>query len=158
MVFTDRERNSVGGKKIQEKEKLCFESSQTFYNKFNLIFKGKSCISINSQNSIQHISLVRLFCFLSPSSLLTLSPLLPLVRLMTISLKINCESEVGQRLPTHHLSSTSVPAPNEFISFFDNEVIFIHPCCKYHQRRLKTMTSEYPFATYWLPLYTNSIL
>ena len=58
MVFTDRERNSVGGKKIQEKEKLCFESSQTFYNKFNLIFKGRSCISINSQNSIQHISLL----------------------------------------------------------------------------------------------------
>ena len=158
MVFTDRERNSVGGKKIQEKEKLCFESSQTFYNKFNLIFKGKSCISINSQNSIQHISLVRLFCFLSPSSLLTLPPLLPLVRLMTISLKINCESEVGQRLPTHHLSSTSVPAPNEFISFFDNEVIFIHPCCKYHQRRFKTVPSECQFATYWLPLYTNSIL
>ena len=66
-------------------------------------------------------------------------PLLPLVRLKNISLKINCELEVGQRLPTHHLSSTSVPAPNEFISFFDDEVIIIHPCCKYHQRRFKTI-------------------
>ena len=66
-------------------------------------------------------------------------PLLPLVRLKNISLKINCELEVGQRLPTHHLSSTSVPAPNEFISFFYDEVIIIHPCCKYHQRRFKTI-------------------
>ena len=154
MVFTDRERNSVGGKKIQEKEKLCFESSQTLYNKFNLIFIGKSCISTNFQNSIQHISLARLFFYMSPTSLLTLSPLLPLVGLMTISLKINCELEVGQRLPTHHLSSTSVPTPNEIISFFEDEVIFIHPCCKYHQRRFKTDQ----FATYRLPLYTNSIL
>ena len=95
---------------------------------------------------------------MSPSSLLTLSPLPPFVGLMTISLKINCESEVGQRLPTHHLSSTSVPAPNEFISFFDNEVIFIHPCCKYHQRRFKTVPSECQFATYWLRVDTNSIL